>query len=360
MLTGLPGGPSAAGETFFRRFPRARGQLPWLALGRFPTRVHAAPRLGADLGLDLWVKRDDESAPGYGGNKVRKLELCLAEALARGARRVLTMGGLGSNQVVAAAYYARQVGLACEAFLFPQPETPLVAANLRAALALGARLHPVRRWPDAPAAVAGVLGTVGRDLYPIGPGASSPLGTVGYVAAALELEEQVARGECAEPAAIFVPLGSSGTAAGLLLGLAQTRLRTRVVAVRVVSPVLAGTASTLLLAWRAARLLASCGAELRPFDARRLEVVGDFLGPGYGAATPASTAAVARAADREGLRLETTYTGKTLAALVARPPTRTAPVLLWDTFSSADLAALGRGCVAAAVPPPLRGLVATC
>jgi 1-aminocyclopropane-1-carboxylate deaminase/D-cysteine desulfhydrase-like pyridoxal-dependent ACC family enzyme len=349
---------SAAAETFFRRFPRARRELPWLSLGRFPTRVHAVPRLGADLGVDLWVKRDDESASGYGGNKVRKLELCLAEAVARGARRVLTMGGLGSNQVVAAAYYARQVGLECHAFLFPQPETPLVAANVRAGIALGAHLHAVRRWPgDGPAALAGVLGAVGRDLYAVGPGASSPLGTVGYVAAALELEDQVDRGECPEPAAIFVPLGSSGTAAGLLLGLAQTRLRTRVVAVRVVHPALAGTASTLLLAWRAARLLAACGAELRPFDAGRLEVVGGFLGPGYGAATPASAAAVARAADREGLRLETTYTGKTLAALIARPPTRTAPLLLWDTFSSADLAALGRGAEERVVPAPLRSLV---
>src|SRR5512138_3944555 len=99
----------AAAEAFFRRFPRARGELPWLALGQFPTRVCAAARLGADLGLDLWVKRDDESAPGYGGNKVRKLELVLAEALARGARRVLTMGGLGSNQVVASAFYARRL-----------------------------------------------------------------------------------------------------------------------------------------------------------------------------------------------------------------------------------------------------------
>ncbi|MBI5480061.1 MAG: pyridoxal-phosphate dependent enzyme [Deltaproteobacteria bacterium] len=362
MVTGAPGGvgggaPGAAAETFFRRFPRARGDLPWLGLGRFPTRVCAAPRLGADLGLDLWVKRDDESGAGYGGNKVRKLELCLAEALARGARRVLTMGGLGSNQVVAAAFYARQLGLACDALLFDQPETPILRANLRADLCLGARLHVLRSWRDAPTVVAGVLGAVGRDLYPLGPGSSSPLGTVGYVAAALELEEQVARGECPEPSVIFVPLGSGGTAAGLLLGLAQTRLRTRLAAVRVVHPALAGAPGTGLLAWRTARLLASCGAQLRPFAASRLEVLGGFLGAGYGAPTPAGVAAVARAADREGLCLETTYTGKTLAALIARSPGLRGPVLLWDTFSSADLAALGRGGEGRAVPARLRALV---
>jgi 1-aminocyclopropane-1-carboxylate deaminase/D-cysteine desulfhydrase-like pyridoxal-dependent ACC family enzyme len=334
---------STAAETFFRRFPRARGQLPWLALGQFPTRVCAAPRLGADLGLDLWVKRDDESGLGYGGNKVRKLEPCLAEALAHGARRVLTVGGLGSNQVVATAYYARHLGLACDAVLLPQPDTPLLRANLRAALTLGARLHPVRRLGDVPAAVAGLLAAVSRDLYVLGPGSSSPLGTVGYVAAALELEEQVARGECPEPGTIFVPLGSGGTAAGLLLGLAQTRLRTRLKAVRVVHAALAGAPATWLLAWRTARLLASFGAELQPVEPARLEVVGGFLGAGYGAPTSAGCAAVARATDREGLRLETTYTGKTLAALVARSSGLRGPVLLWNTFNSADLAALGRG-----------------
>jgi 1-aminocyclopropane-1-carboxylate deaminase/D-cysteine desulfhydrase-like pyridoxal-dependent ACC family enzyme len=360
VVTGArgPAAPSAAAEVFFRRFPRARAGLPWLALGRFPTRVHAAPRLGADLGLDLWVKRDDESGAGYGGNKVRKLELCLAEALAAGARRVVTIGGLGSNQVVAAAHYARQLGLGCDALLFDQPDTPILRANLRADLALGARLHPVRGWRDAPATAAGLLRALGRDVYPLGPGSSSPLGTVGYVAAALELEEQVARGACPEPAVIFVPLGSGGTAAGLLLGLAQTRLRTRVAAVRVVHPALAGTVRTCLLAWRAARLLASCGADLRPFAAARLEVVRGFLGPGYGATTPQSTAAVERAAAREGLPLETTYTGKTLAALIARAAALRGPVLLWDTFSSADLAALGRGGAGREVPEFVRPYVA--
>ena len=347
----------AAGEAFFRRFPRAKGALPWLALGQFPTRVCAAPRLGADLGLDLWVKRDDETATGYGGNKVRKLEPALGEALARGARRVLTVGGLGSNQVVAAAYYARRLGLECEALLVSQPDSPLVRANLRAALALGARLHPAPRWSDWPAALAGLLAAFGRDAYVLGPGASTPMGTVGYVAAALELEEQVARGECPEPAVIFVALGSGGTVAGLLLGLAQTRLRTRVVAVRVVSPTLASGPATLVLAWRTGRLLVSFGADVRPLEAARLEVVGDFVGAGYGSPTPGGVAAVARAADREGLRLETTYTGKALAALVARAPRRRGPVLFWNTFAAADLAELARGGPATAVPPSLERYV---
>jgi D-cysteine desulfhydrase len=328
------------------RLPGLR-PLPWLALGRFPTPVERLAGLGGELGVDLWVKRDDLAAPGYGGNKVRKLEPLLAAARERGARRVFTAGGLGSNHVVATAVHARAAGLACEALVVPQPVTPLVRANLRAALALGVRLIATPGWARAPRALLAAAARLGRDVYVIGPGGSSPLGTLGYVAAALELEAQVAAGACPAPAAIFVALGSGGTAAGLLGGLAQTALATRVVAVRVVSPAFAGHAQTVLLARRTLRLLRRLGAAPRPVDSARLAVVTDQVGPGYGAPTEAGREAVRRAA-AAGITLETTYTGKTFAALLARAPALAGPVLFWDTFSSADLAALG----APAGPPP--------
>ncbi|HEY3358749.1 MAG TPA: pyridoxal-phosphate dependent enzyme [Polyangia bacterium] len=338
-----------------RRLP-GLGAIPWLELGRFPTPVEPAGALGRELGVELWIKRDDLAASGYGGNKVRKLEPLLAAARERGARRVITVGGLGSNHVVATAFHARAAGLACEALLVPQPLTPLTRANLRAALALGARLLPAPGWAQAPGALLALARRLGRDAVVIGPGGSSPLGTLGYVAAALELEEQVRGGTCPAPAALYVALGSGGTAAGLLAGLAQTALPTRVVAVRVVHPALAGRWPTLLLARRTLALLRRHGARPAEVDPARLTIAGEQLGPGYGAPTAAAVAAVARAA-AAGLVLETTYTGKTLAALIARAAAAPGPVLFWDTFSSADLAALAApvGAVPAALAAILDG-----
>jgi D-cysteine desulfhydrase len=267
---------------------------------------------------------------------------------------VITVGGLGSNQVVATAFHARAVGLTCEALLLPQPVTPLVVANLRAALALGARLIPATRGRNIPLALGQALLRLGRTSYVIGPGGSSALGTLGYVAAALELEQQVREHLCPEPSAIVVALGSGGTTAGLVAGLGQTQLATRVLAVRVVHPLLAPRARTLRLARRALRLLEHAGARVRPVDPERLEIIGDQLGAGYGSPTPAAAAAVARAAG-EGLELETTYTGKALAGLIARAPHLRGPILFWNTFAAARLESLGPPLLP--IPPALAAVI---
>src|SRR3954468_12671260 len=85
----------AATPALFRGFPALAQRVPWLSLGRFPTRVERVAGL-VPSSVELWIKRDDESGDVYGGNKVRKLEFLLAEARARGARRVCTIGGGGA------------------------------------------------------------------------------------------------------------------------------------------------------------------------------------------------------------------------------------------------------------------------
>ena len=321
-------------ERLVERFPALVGKLPWVALDSFPTPVTKASRLSEALGLELWVKHDDENMLGYGGNKVRKLELLLGEALAQGARRVLTVGGLGSNHVVATAFYARMVGLGCDALLTPQAASSNTSTNMRAAAALGANLIPLASWTELPRALMKLTRRLGSDVYIIGPGGSSPRGTIGYLVAALELAAQVAAGDCPEPGTIVVPLGSGGTAAGLLAGLAQTPLQSRILAVRTVNRLFANHYQTARLANQTLKLLQKLGAQPRPLDPARLEVDDGFFGDGYGVPTPESEKSVILAEKLEGWELETTYTGKTLAVLITNGQAWRPPVLWWNTFSS--------------------------
>ena len=315
------------------RFPGLQDRLPWLSLGQWPTPVARLRRLSRATGAEVWVKRDDQSAEVCGGNKVRKLEPLLAAALAADAKRVLTVGGDGSNHVVATAIFARQLGLGCRAVLFPQPETEAVHLTRRLVRALGVEVRACPSRLLIPPRLALSLAEDPRGTFLIGPGGSSPAGTLGFVAGALELAGQVASGLLPAPHEIIVPLGSGGTATGLLLGLAVAGLDVRVVAVRVVERPLAGATLTKNLARRTAALMGWKG------KLGKLEVVHDQIGPGYGHPTQAALNAVALARDQEGLVLETTYAGKAMAALLARRRTGKR-ILFWNTHNSRDLSRL--------------------
>jgi len=291
-------------------------------------------RLGrAARGAEVWLKRDDVSGELCGGNKVRKLEPLLGQALASGARRVLTVGGEGSNHVVACALYAREHGLSCRAVLVPQPETAHVRATRQLVRALGVDVRPCPSRLLVPARMALALAEDPAGTFFIGPGGSSPTGTLGFVAAGLELAGQVASGALPRPDEIVLALGSGGTTAGLLLGLAVARLDLPVVAVRVVERPLTGATLVRRLARKTASLLGWRGR------LGKLEVVHNQIGPGYGHITPAAERAVALAHDEEGLKLETTYTGKAMAALLERGA-RGRKILFWNTHNSRDLSKL--------------------
>jgi len=336
----------------FRAYPALEGRVPWVSLGRFPTRVERVRGLLPDS-VELWVKREDESGGPYGGNKVRKLELLLAEARAAGAARVATVGGTGSNHVLATALYARQVGLEAEAVLFPQPVTDHVRRQLLADAAAGVRFRPTRSIVGVPfATIAARLG--GARWIP--GGGSSVTGTLGFVSGAHELREQIARGELPPVDAVYAALGSCGTVAGLAAGFAGTD--TEVVGVRVVDRFIANLSRTRALA-REALFRCLTGdytqrVRLAPAPLRLRVDHGQFGGL-YGRSTPAADEAVARAADA-GLRLETTYTGKALAALLADARAGRLDgkrVLFLHSYSSADFAPLLANAPAPTALPPL-------
>ena len=326
-------------EPLARWLPHLRA-LPRLPLTTLPTSVGQLERLGRAAGIaPPWIKRDDRSGAVYGGNKPRKLEFLLGAARARGSRRVLTFGALGTHHGLATAACGRAAGLATTLVLVPQPVTAHVRRCLRLLHALGADLHLARGPLDAARQGVGLLARgwlAGEPMALVPTGGTSVLGALGYLNAGLELAEQVRAGLLPEPAAVFVALGSGGTVAGLLAGLRLGGLRSRVVGV-LVTDILPPSPRRLL------RLARACLARYAPaaqvtVAERDLEVERGFVGPGYGAVTPEATAARRTLEDCEGIALETTYTGKCLAALLRQASTvlRDQPVLFWNTFSSAE------------------------
>jgi D-cysteine desulfhydrase len=329
----------------FRAFPGLAAHLPRLPLLSGPTPVERLPLDGVGA-AELWVKRDERCSPHYGGNKPRKLEFALGEALARGARRLVTTGGLGTNHGLATTVLGHRAGLPTTLVLVQQPITDAVVRTLlllsawQAELVYGGNVAGAV-WHTARVLARGVLR--GEHPHRVATGGSSPAGNAGFVSAALELALQVRAGACPEPAEIWVAVGTGGTVAGLLAGCALAGLSSRVVGVLVTDILPPGERSLRRAALATAR-------RLRRFDASvpeiRLppagfELVRDQLGPGYGAATPAARDAVA-AARACGLELETTYTGKCLAALRERGRRGAlprGPVLFWNSYNAVDAAA---------------------
>jgi 1-aminocyclopropane-1-carboxylate deaminase/D-cysteine desulfhydrase-like pyridoxal-dependent ACC family enzyme len=307
-------------------------------IGRYPTAVEHIGALSTP-GSDLWVKRDDRTHEVYGGNKVRKLEFLLADALSHGASRVVTVGAAGSHHVLATTYFGRRAGLEVEAVLVPQPRTSHVLEVLRADVAQGLRPFPVTSWGAAPWAT---LQRMIRGARFIPVGGSSVVGSMGYVGAARELAAQVRDGVLPEPDVCVVALGSGGTAAGLAAGFEAEGLRTKVVGVCVSPPA--------WVLWRLSRWLARACAHrvgvraTRGSIEARLTADARFMGGGYGHAIEAGDEATRVADGAAGLTLDPTYTAKAFASALWHVRARRGRhILYWHTLSSAPMAPLLEG-----------------
>lgn len=323
----------------FERYPGLKGNLPWLPLGTFPTPVEELPSApNAKPGVRLFVKRDDLTSPLYGGNKVRKLEHVLAEAKLLGRKSLLTLGGIGSNQCLATSIHGRPMGFEVDICIFNQPVTEHVKNNLRADAQAGANFVYGGNIVATAAKAVGAY-TSRPSAYYIPAGATTPLGNIGYVTAALELAEQVKQGLLPEPARIFVAAGSCGTAAGLIAGLKLTGLRSRCVAVQITEGIVANKLNIAHAAQNTADALRKMDPSMPAIDISMddFDLEKRFFGGTYGGSTEEGAAAIAWAAPH--LALEPTYTGKALAACLAHcadgQPGET--VLFWNTINSAPL-----------------------
>ena len=323
-------------ELLRARLPGLR--LPSVSLCGAETPIERA-EAGDRGGARLWVKREDLAGTVYGGNKVRKLEWILPDVAARGGE-LLTLGGVGSNYLVAAALYGPAHGVSLRAVVFPQPDTEHARQNAALLNTYAASVTPAGSmvglpWAGLKALIAGRR--AGRP-WPsfVWAGGTGALGDLGWVAGALEIEAQVKAGLLPPPTDLFVPVGSGGTAVGLTLGLGLTSLPTRVHGVRVVEGAFISPTALRWLGEATARRLRDAGADCPPYDPARLVLHDGVIGAGYGHPTPAGEAARAFARGSLGLTLDPTYTGKALACCLEWMATaqRGQNVLFINTYSS--------------------------
>lgn len=319
------------------RFP-ALAALPRAALGRFPSPVERLAAAGERPAL--WLKRDDRDVepPFPGGNKVRALEFLLGAV--RPGDTVLTLGGDGSTHVLATAVHAARLGARTVALRWPHDMNPVAHAVAAEAARRCARIVRVPHAVVGLAAVALAPLARGARTHVVPVGGSTPLGTLGHVDAALELAAQIAAGALPAPRELVVPLGSGGTAAGLLLGLALAGLDTRVVGARVAPRIGTNRRRVLALADRTARLIERLtGAPLPRPAPDRLVVEHGAYGGAYGRPLPAGDRLARALADAHGLALDATYGAKGLAAAAARARAAGGEVLYWVTFDASALGA---------------------
>jgi L-cysteate sulfo-lyase len=276
-----------------------------VVLGTWPTPLEAAPRLGQALGLgltDLWVKRDDLTGLGGGGNKVRKLECLCGAALARGADTLVTCGARQSNHARLTAAAGARLGLDV-VLVLTGTSTDAGDGNVALDGLMGASV--VWAGDVAHESLDPIARSVLRQLRRRGAvpelipyGGSSVLGARGYVACGLELLEQAP-----DLVTVVTALGSGGTMAGLVHALSAGR----------VLGVDCGAIEQP--AWAVGALLA--GLAGAPFDPTALKLRLDHVGAGYAILTEPVMAALTLAARTEGLILDPIYTGRALAGLVS-------------------------------------------
>ena len=318
-------------------FPREK-----LALLPTPIRPLAA------IGDGLFMKQDGLSGPVYGGNKIRKLEFLLGEAQAEGCRSVITYGAVGSNHALATAVCCRPLGLRAISILAPQQTSDHVRKNILLQCAVGAELHLCPDFSHFPETTKQIVARCceedGIDPYIIPAGGTNATGALGFVDAAFELAEQM------QPDVIYLPMGTGGTLAGLLVGLRLAGLKTRVEAIRVVDRDFRNETHIKKLC---AEICDKLGVD-SVVENSDIVIRDEFFGEDYGIPTPAGRDAVEFFKARENVQLENTYTGKTAAALLHDLRTGKLDgqtVLYWNTLNSRDFSSAIEGIDSHTLPP---------
>jgi 1-aminocyclopropane-1-carboxylate deaminase/D-cysteine desulfhydrase len=319
----------------------ALGHRPRAELTTLPTPLERAPRLSRELGVEVWLKRDDVGSLGLVGNKVRKLEFTLGEALAGGADTVVTLGAPQSNHARATASAAARLGL--DAVLVmggKRPEGP-PSGNLLLDALFGAEVlyAGTEEWTQLAARVEAVTLERGN-AYALPAGGSSPVGALGFVAAYAELLRQLDSARV-RPEHVYHASTSGGTHAGLMLGHALAGGGPRPVGFDVGQIVPDAPGLTAWLANEAGVLLGA-DVSLTEEDAH-LDL--SQLGEGYGAFTQAAIDAIGLLARTEGVVLDPVYSAKGMAGLVAeaRAGRIDGPVVFWHTGGGPSLFAAGWG-----------------
>ncbi|NLG24300.1 MAG: D-cysteine desulfhydrase family protein [Clostridiales bacterium] len=324
---------------------------PRAALGFFPTPLYRLDRLSERLGISLYIKRDDFTGMSlFGGNKVRKLEYLLGDAIAGGCDTVFTYGATQSNHAMQTANACRKLGLTPILYLnaYVEPDGADLRANMLLDRILGAEVHIVKGEPGETeadtearcfamgAAHAARLERLGHRCYDMPLGGASPIGSAAFIGGYCELHRQ-----CAElglsPDFIYTATGTGGTLAGLVAGRHLLGATPRIVAVAVSDKDGGYEGRCAALANASLALLGSC----ERVGAADFHVDRGYFAPGYERPNERSTEAIRLLARTEGLLADPVYTGKALAGLIGGVRSGAVPagsaVVFWHTGGATAL-----------------------
>lgn len=293
--------------------------FPRVALAHLPTPLEHLPRLSDHLGgPQIYVKRDDCTGLATGGNKTRKLEYSMGEALHQNADTIITVGAIQSNHVRQTAAAACKLGLKCEVLLehrVGQPsEVYRSSGNVFLDRLFGANLREYDGGTDFAAAMNAVAEEVRRNggrPYLIPGGASNAVGALGYVGCGIELLQQMQEQGVAFDH-LVTATGSAGTHAGLAVGLRGAGSVMPIQGFGVNAPQDVQEARVYTLALETASMVG------KPDCVSRSDIVADcnYIGPGYGETTAAMNEAILMLARYEGLLFDPVYSGKALAGMI--------------------------------------------
>lgn len=294
-------------------------RFPRVSLAQLPTALEPMKRLSAYLGgPDIYIKRDDCTGLATGGNKTRKLEFLMADALEKGADTILTIGAVQSNHVRQTAAAASRLGLACHGLL--ETEVPCKQAsyqhsgNILLDGLFAAQLTLFEKgsdMPDASRQRADSLVSAGRNPYIIPVGGSNATGALGYVDCIQELSRQLQQLDI-QAQHIVHATGSAGTQAGILVGLQALALDMTVTGISVSADHATQVEKVRRLCGETAELV---GLE-DPVPLESIRVYDQFVGEAYGVPTEAMKEAVELCARLEGILLDPVYSGKAMAGLI--------------------------------------------
>lgn len=311
-----------------------------VALAHLPTPLEKMERLGKHLGgPELYIKRDDQTGLATGGNKTRKLEFLVADALAQGCDHLITTGAPQSNHCRQTAAAAAHFGLGCSLVLRGE-EPEQVTGNLLLDQLLGAHIY----WAEKETCnalingLAGELRAMGRKPYQVPYGGSNVMGATGYVRAMEELSEQL-QAERRNIDFIVFASSSGGTQAGLVLGATVYDFQGQVLGISVEQPADALKTQVSALATATATHLGLGTLSV----ADRVEVNDDYLGDGYAQVGETEREAIQLVAQLEGILLDPVYTGRAMGGLIDLIRwgafTRNQTILFWHTGGTAALPA---------------------
>ena len=294
-------------------------RFPRVSLAHLPTPLELLPRLSEHLGgPNIYVKRDDCTGLGTGGNKTRKLEFLMADALEKKADVVVTQGAVQSNHARQTAAAARKLGMDCEIVFEKRVASPsdayLNSGNVLLDRIFGANLRDVEKGSDMNAVleeIADELRGQGRNPYVVPGGGSTTIGALGYVDCALEFVAQANERGIAIDHVVHAT-GSAGTQAGLIVGLKVSSSGIPLLGIGVNAPQDVQEDKVWALAEETADYIGSPGVVVRS------DIVAncDYVGDGYGIPTPGMNEAVMLAARCEGLLFDPVYSGKGLAGMI--------------------------------------------